>query len=555
MGRIFLFLIFYSVANTLFAQPLKFAKRVGGTSFENAMGIAVDSSGNIIIAGYFAGTADFDPSASDYNLTSQGGNDIFLAKYDSAGNFLWAIDIGGQFEDFTYADPVVDAAGNIFIGGQFGLTVDFNPTSLFDTLTSFGNYDGFVASYDSAGNFNWVKQFGGINADYVYRSEYDNGSVLFTGAFDSIADLDPTSATNNFISNGADDVFFGRLDVTGNLIFASSFGGYADDAANNITHDLNGNIIIAGSFTDSADVDPSSNDYFISGIGFPSFISKYDSNGNFLWAFHFNYSIPYGLSVDTGNNILTCGSFMNTVDFDPGTNIVPLTSAGNFDLYFGKYDAAGNYVFAKRIGSTQIDLAYQIREIGGTIFMAGYFYGTVDFDAGTPTYLQSSAGFGDIFLTQYSSSGNFISAFRVGGTGFDFCRNFALDASNLYMAGGFEQSVDFDQGAQTTLLTSAGSRDGYFAVYGSVTNSITENTFTENSFSVYPNPFDEELTVPAIQPGIKLEIKIYDLYGKELLAQQLMPDMKLQTSNLATGVYFLKVTAGGKSFYKKIVHR
>lgn len=557
MRKIFLVFNLFVAFRFSYSQSLSFAKRVGGTSFENAMGIAVDSNKNIILSGYFAGTADFDPSPSIFNLTSQGGNDIFLAKYDSAGGFLWAIDIGGQFEDFNYSDPVTDAAGNIYLCGQFGLTVDFDPSAAFDTLSGFGSYDGFIAAYNSNGNCLWAKQFGGMFSDYVYRLDYDNNSILFTGTFDSIADLDPTVAVNNFSSSGKTDVFFGRLDVAGNLLFVKTIGGHSDDGTNNIAHDHNGDIVIVGSFTDSADFDPSASSYFVSGTGFPSFLSKYDANGNFIWAIHFNNSIPYGLGIDASNNILTCGNFMGTVDFDPGTNIAPLSSAGNFDIYFGKYDSAGNYVFVKRIGGTGLDLAYAIRQRqSGIIFLSGYFNGTVDFDPGNGAAFMSSAGLGDIFIAQFDTAGNYSSSFRIGSSGFDFCRNFSLDTGCIYIAGGFEQNVDFDPGAQSSILSSTGSRDGYFAVYGDLNSALNNYAPGNTDVIIYPNPFSQSFYLECLLLKNKdCRVEIYNAISERIFISKknVSGKFKVDLSNEKGSVFFLRLYDSGIYFSKKII--
>ncbi|HNC34507.1 MAG TPA: hypothetical protein PLZ26_10360, partial [Bacteroidia bacterium] len=178
-----LFILCFLFASDIKAQQYKFAKRVGGTQFENAMGIALDSMGNIIVSGYFSGTADFDPGTTNYTLTSNGGNDIFLAKYDSAGNFVWAIHVGGAGEEFNYTDPAVDEYGNIYLCGVFNSNTDFNPKGNAVIATNRGQQDGFVAKYDSTGLLQWVRGVGGALNDDVYRIDYKNYLVLFAGSF------------------------------------------------------------------------------------------------------------------------------------------------------------------------------------------------------------------------------------------------------------------------------------------------------------------------------------------------------------------------------------
>jgi hypothetical protein len=111
------------------------AKRAGGVSSVRGQGIAVDSSGNAYVTGYFQGTAVFGATT----LTSAGSNDIYMAKVDSGGNFLWAKRAGGTSYDVGQS-IAVDSSGNAYVTGEFVGTAVFGAT----TLTSAGNSDVFI---------------------------------------------------------------------------------------------------------------------------------------------------------------------------------------------------------------------------------------------------------------------------------------------------------------------------------------------------------------------------------------------------------------------------
>ncbi len=104
------------------------AKQIGGTSFEDCKALGVDSKGNIYATGYFSGTADFDPGPASYPLTSA-GSDIYIAKLDSAGNFLWAKQSGEAATDNTGFGRglALDASSNVYTTGSFGGVMDFDP--------------------------------------------------------------------------------------------------------------------------------------------------------------------------------------------------------------------------------------------------------------------------------------------------------------------------------------------------------------------------------------------------------------------------------------------
>jgi len=83
------------------------AKGMGGTSYDRGRAIAVDGIGNVYTTGDFSsGTADFDPGAGVYNLTSAGAGDIFISKLDEDGNFAWAKGMGGTDTDWGRAIAV-----------------------------------------------------------------------------------------------------------------------------------------------------------------------------------------------------------------------------------------------------------------------------------------------------------------------------------------------------------------------------------------------------------------------------------------------------------------
>ncbi|MBK8703264.1 MAG: hypothetical protein IPN33_06330 [Saprospiraceae bacterium] len=116
----------------------------------------MDPSGNVYTVGTIEGTADLDPGPGVFNLTSNGGLDIFVSKLDVAGNFLWAKQIGG-IGIFDNAEMILDASGNIILVGFFHSTLDFDPGPGVFNLTSGTGGDKFICKWDASGNFIWAK--------------------------------------------------------------------------------------------------------------------------------------------------------------------------------------------------------------------------------------------------------------------------------------------------------------------------------------------------------------------------------------------------------------
>src|SRR5690606_1414173 len=117
------------------------------------------TSGNVYTAGTFIGTADFDPGAGVYYLSSEGDMDIFIQKLDTNGNFVWAKSMGGINWDYGYS-VAVDVSGNVYTTGSFRETVDFDPGAGIYNLTSQGGTDIFIQKLDADGNFVWANRMG-----------------------------------------------------------------------------------------------------------------------------------------------------------------------------------------------------------------------------------------------------------------------------------------------------------------------------------------------------------------------------------------------------------
>ena len=216
----------YALAATMMnAQNFEWARTCGGTDYDEAFALSVDASGNVYTAGYFTGTADFDPGAGTYNLSSAGYSDVFIQKLDAAGNFIWAKSFGGVNEDIVNSLSV-DALGNVYIAGYFYGTADFDPGAGTYNLTSAGEGDVFIQKLDAAGNFIWAKAFGGVYGDVSNSLSVDaSGNVYTAGAFRGTADFDPEAGTQQYLtSQGETDVFVHKMSQTSVGVIESDFG-------------------------------------------------------------------------------------------------------------------------------------------------------------------------------------------------------------------------------------------------------------------------------------------------------------------------------------------
>ena len=173
--------IFISKVNS--SGDFLWAKGIGGTSDDYGKSITTDESGNVYTTGYFQGTADFDPGLGTFNLTSAGGEDIFISKLNSSGDFLWTKRLGGTSDDAS-SSITTDGSGNVYTTGSFYETVDFDPGSSTFNLTSAGYGDIFISKLNSSGNFLWAKSMGGTSTGIGNSIITDaSGNVYTTGYF------------------------------------------------------------------------------------------------------------------------------------------------------------------------------------------------------------------------------------------------------------------------------------------------------------------------------------------------------------------------------------
>jgi len=441
------------------------AKSMGGTGFDEGYDIAVDSSGNVHTTGFFQGTVDFDPGPGIFNLVSSGGFDVFVSKLDSNGNFLWAKSMGGTGLDQGLG-IAVDGSGNVHTTGLFQGTVDFDPGPDIFNLTSNGGRDSFVSNLDSNGNFLWAKSMGATGLDEGLGIALDgSGNVHTTGNFSGTADFDPGPDIFNLVSNGDRDSFVSNLDSNGNFLWAKSMGATVFDEGLGIALDGSGNVHTTGLFQGTVDFDPGPDTFNLTSSGSEDvFVSKLDSNGDFVWAKSMGGPGGDGgidIAMDGSGNVHTTGYFSGTSDFDPGPGIFNLTSNGGRDSFVSKLDSNGNFLWAKSMGGAGFDEGLGIAvDSSGNVHTTGLFQGTVDFDPGPDTFDLTSIGSHDVFISKHDSNGDFVWAKSMGGPGSDVSRNIAVDGSgNVHIVGRFDGTADFDPGPGTFDLASNGGFD------------------------------------------------------------------------------------------------
>ncbi len=212
-----------SAGNFVWAKSMGAVGSPGLNLLNIGNSIFVDATSNVYTTGSFAGTTDFDPGPSVFNLTATNINDIFISKLDSAGNLVWAKSMGGL--NFDEGKSIfVDVAGNIYTTGLFGKTADFDPGPSVFNLTAAGIWDVFITKLDSSGNLVWTKGMGSTlndNGLSIIVDPFNN--IYTTGFFQGTVDFDPDSSKYNLTSDGDYDIFIHKMSQTATGINEETF--------------------------------------------------------------------------------------------------------------------------------------------------------------------------------------------------------------------------------------------------------------------------------------------------------------------------------------------
>ncbi|NEO53334.1 MAG: hypothetical protein F6K54_09725 [Okeania sp. SIO3B5] len=408
---------------------LAVAQNIGGSNSDTGYGIATDNNGDVWVTGKFEGSIDIDGDGTD-DLTSNGSADAYIAKFDIDGNLLFAQNIGSNFWD-----------------------------------------EGHGIATDS------------------------NGNVLATGSFSGSIDIDG-DGTDDLTSNGSADAYVAKFDINGNFLFAQNIGGSSTQPgygiatdSYGIATDSNDNVWATGQFWENIDIDGDGTDDLISNGSFDSYVAKFDSNGNFLFAQNIGgigYDVGYGIATDSNNNVWATGEFEESIDID-GDGTDDLTSnSGSSDIYIAKFDSNGNLLFAKNMGGTGYDIGYGIAtDSNDNVWATGQFWEGMDIDGDGTDDLMSN-GIYDSYVAKFDSNGNFLLAQNIGGSDFDHSEGNGIatdNNGNVWVTGQFQGNIDIDSDGNNDLINNGG-HDSYVAKFDSNGNLLFAENIGGSSYEI-----------------------------------------------------------------------
>lgn len=538
------------------AQSIEWLTSFGAANDQVAYSTNVDNSGNVYTTGIFFSSINFETPTGNLTLNSAGGLDIFISKMDSDGNLIWALSFGGSLDEKAYS--YVDSSGNIFTIGYFNGTVDFDPGSGTNFLSSAGDKDIFIQKLNSDGNFIWAKSIGGPSGDIGQSICVDpEGNILTTGIFSGTVDFNPGTGINNFASIGSKGIFIQKLDSNGNYIWTKTFGGGSYDYGQKITVSPSGNIYTTGYFSGTVDFDPSPGISNSTAIGSNDvFIQKLESTGNFLWVKTFggiHDDRGFSIALDDFENAYVIGFFQDIVDFDPGSGTAYMASQGSIDVFVLKLKFNGTYDWVKTFAGPGSDFGFSINiDDLGNIYTTGAFYYTISFETlNGPTTL-TSAGNLDVYVNKMDVTGNTIWVKQFGSIYEDY--GFALHVDenhNIYSAGSFTGVADFNPGSNDAYLTSQGNIDAFIVKL--IPELVNIDSSINPRASVYPNPTSGLIYIENPN-STNMEINILSTDGKLIQSiSEAESYSSLDLSDFDNGIYLISIETNGVKQTKRVV--
>lgn len=510
---------------------LIWAKQAGWWHNEKALGITQDQAGNVYICGFFNDTTMFEST----QILGYGKNDIFIAKYNSLGDFLWVKKAGSSERDeakFIKCDP----AGNVYICGMYSDGCSFGTQTL---ASPNGYFNTFLAKYAPDGTLKWVKTSGGNYDDVAWGLTMDNaGKIYIGGEFNDALIF----AGSQLSTTGSSDVFVACYDSLGTELWAKKAGGNYEDRARGIGSDGT-KIYITGQFSTSA----SFGTHVVTGSDTSEiFISALNNTGTFLWATSvggvadsvetLGYESGNTICADASGNVYASGALLDGGVF--GSTSVD--EWGRTDVFITKITQGPDVIAPLAVTLSPADNSLNVPSNSNLVI----------------TFNENiQKGTGNILIKE---SGVITQTIAVSGTNVTVLNNVVT-----------VNPADFTSGASVNVEIAAGVfKDMANNNYAGITTTTGWNFSVEpaavsmaeisgtSKIVIYPNPVNGILNIDLSRVvDQKMEILIFNCLGGIIERRINVSPSKINIdlSAIKNGIYFITINGEHTEFNQKII--
>jgi hypothetical protein len=363
------------------------AIKIGAADYDYIQKIITDPDGNVIITGYFYGETQIGPD----HYTSFGSQDIFIAKFNAEGAFLWSLRAGGQSADYI-TGLASDADQNLLIAGYFYDAIIFGDT----TLISSGSSDIFLAKFNSDGELHWATTAGGYSSDQCRSVSCDpEDNILISGSFYYDISLgDTTLSTLNPVG-----VVVARYLPDGRLDRAFQLNGTYLSTENYVAADQDGGFFLTGNFSEL--IHFGCHTFDAGEFNQDIYIAKYGTACENLWARQaYSASSDQVMGIDIGpdNNAYITGHYLDTVQFEQIS--LPYTlCCGSREIFIVKYNPWGGVLWGQQISGTRASVQSLAMNSQDELLLSGLFTEEVTL--------------GDLKLSNYDGFHNYVSSLQT----------------------------------------------------------------------------------------------------------------------------------------------
>lgn len=535
---------------------------VGGNNFDEGFGCAASKAGTQV---YMAGqtlSANQIASAGAFQNSLAGNVDAFVSAFQQSGPRVWSTYFGGSLWDQGIALRV-DQAENIILAGNTQSTANIATNNVYQNIHR-GNWEVFVAKFNSTGVRLWASYFGGNSWDQVKGVSIDNNNaILICGETLSNSHIASASA-HQVTGGGAFDAFLAKFNLNGQLQWATYYGGSGEDYGTSCITDQQNNVYLAGYTGSNSQI--ASNQAFQRQLSLDpiepflstdAFLVRFNTNGVRQWGTYFGgrrRDRAWGVTTDSLSNIYLVGETLS----DSGiatTGVHQNTYAGSLDGFVAKVGQNGQLQWATYIGGSGSDSAMACVADGNEgVFVAGRTTSTNGI--ATPGAFQNNnQGFADGFLMKISPNGQREDATYYGSTGNEYITAIDLGLRRTVFVTGTTPST-------TRIATNTGFQSNYG---GGPTDAFLARFELTSSVGLLPqetpmlqpllmgNPFSDYTQLWLPDNMIGAQVQLFDLKGKQLWQVQAWSNLLSLGSNLPNGIYLLSISTALNNKTFKVV--
>ncbi|MEZ4923668.1 MAG: hypothetical protein R2780_10895 [Crocinitomicaceae bacterium] len=411
--RLILSLIFLSNAFLSFTQEITAVKQLITGSDIHISQLKTDRDNNYYVAGYFSGTVNFNPSGNATEAQANESRDIFIAKYNIQHQLIWMNQIKqrNKFAN-TWSFLDVDHEGNVIVGGSFEKGIFFEKDST-QQLTTFGREDIYLLKMDHKGRTLWWRHIGGLHMDIASCVKTDShGDIVICGQFSGPMDFDP-GASKHVQTSSTKNSFIAKYSKDGDFSWVKHIKEEHNEGSTppQICIDQEDNIILAGQFNGNA---------IFNDLGAKAdsgsaniFVVKYDTYGKSIWQTKLDIDgfSPYSMvkSVIVSDDKILLTGWLNQCHLNNAE-----LGGISANLFISSCDQNGKESWSRVINSSYNNFGSDICITDkDQIFIAGGFEGVLNLYTGEEFISNGT----DALILQYSTAGNLVQCFQIGGFG------------------------------------------------------------------------------------------------------------------------------------------